>query len=122
MCYFIVFDEFGFSPSILNRIVLKPYFHHNAGDVFNPNHPFQGNTNVRCQNGDLVLIDDKDKIAVEDGNLLGSMLDWLFTTDMEQDLRLGFLQNNCPTGASNRYSWGDCKVFQISPISKKPIC
>ncbi len=57
LCYFIVFDEFGFSPAILNRIVLKPYFNHNEGDVFNPADPYMGNSNIRCSDGDLVLID-----------------------------------------------------------------
>ena len=83
MCYFIVFDEFGFSPSILNRIVLKPYFHHNEGDFYDPTDPYLGNTNVRCDGGDLVLIDDKGKNEAEDGNLKGNVLDWLFTTDKE---------------------------------------
>ena len=46
--YFIIFEEFGFTPGILNRLVTKPYFHHNKGDVYNPSDPFLGNTNAKC--------------------------------------------------------------------------
>jgi len=29
VCYFVVFNEFGISPQILNKLLLQPYFHHN---------------------------------------------------------------------------------------------
>lgn len=78
LCYFIVFDEFGFSPSILNRLVSRPYFHHNEGDIYDPSSPTLGNTNVRCDGNDLVLIDDMGKNELEDGTEKGNILDWLF--------------------------------------------
>lgn len=81
--YFIVFDEFGFSPGILNRLVTKPYFHHNNGDVYDPSHPYLGNTNVKCEGDNLVMRDDKDKTSLEVDNLNGAVLDWLFTTDID---------------------------------------
>ena len=81
--YFIVFEEFGFNPGILNRLVTKPYFHHNKGDVYDPTDPFLGNTNVKCEGGNLVMIDSMGKTSLEDGNLKGAVLDWLFTTDID---------------------------------------
>lgn len=83
MSYFIVFEEFGFTPGILNRLVTKPYFHHNPGDIYDPAAPFAGNTNVQCVGGDLEMIDYKDKTELNSGNLKGAVLDWLFTTDIE---------------------------------------
>ena len=83
MCYFIVFDEFGFTPGILNRLVSKPYFHHNEGDVYDPISPTLGNSNIQCVGGDLIVIDDFDKKELEDGDLKGNVLDWLFTNDLE---------------------------------------
>jgi len=58
LCYFIVFDDFGFTPGILNRLVSKPYFHHNKGDIYDPTSPTLGNSNVKCDGGDLVMLDD----------------------------------------------------------------
>lgn len=81
--YFIVFEEFGFSPSILNRLVTKPYFHHNRGDVYDPDDIFLGNTNVKCTGDVLEMIDDKDKTSLEVDDLKGAVLDWLFTTDID---------------------------------------
>ncbi len=125
LCYFIVFDDFGFTPKILNRLVQRPYFHHNKGDKYDPSSPTLGNTNVKCDSdGDLVMLDDFDNQNLDDGNLKGNVLDWLFTNDIEQDVRMGFLKNNCASGgiAKERFDWGDCKIHQISPISKMKVC
>lgn len=122
LCYFIVFDEFGFSPSILNRIVTVPFLHHNRDDVYDPNDKFFGNSNVKCDGGDLVLIDGFGKTSLSSGSVSGNVLDWLFTTDQEQDVRMGYLDSNCPTGAKEVFDWGDCEVFQISNISNRPVC
>ena len=59
-------------------MVSRPYFHHNEGDIYDPTSPTLGNTNIRCQGNDLVLIDDMDKNELEDGNEKGNILDWLF--------------------------------------------
>lgn len=83
LCYFLVFDEFGFTPGILNRLVLKPYFHHNKGDIYDPTSPTLGNSNIRCNGGDLELIDDFGNTSLEKDNLKGNMLDWMFTNDLE---------------------------------------
>ena len=123
LCYFIVFDEFGFSPQILNRIVTVPFMHHNRDDTYDPTHPFLGNTNVKCSGGDLVLIDSFGKTSLEKDGVMGSVLDWLFTTDKEQDLRMGYLDNDCSNnGAKAHFDWGPCEIFQISNISKMPVC
>jgi len=51
--------------------------------VYDPTSPTIGNSNVKCEGEDLVLIDDKDNSSLDDGNLKGNVLDWLFTNDIE---------------------------------------
>ena len=126
IAYFVVFNDFGFHPSVLNRILSRPYFPHNPEDTYNPSHPFLGNTNVMCDpaTGNLISLDTvKERAEVSDTGLTGRTLDWLFTRDIYQDVRLGFLGNDC---ANNRafasITLGECKVHQISPISLRPAC
>lgn len=79
--YFVVFNEFGFKPSTLYRLITKPYFHHNPGDVYDASSPTLGNSNLTCDNGNLTLVDDFGKTESIDGSLHGYVLDWLFTKD-----------------------------------------
>lgn len=115
VCYFVVFNEFGFSPGILYRLIVKPYFHHNDGDIYNPLHPTLGNTNLICENGNLTLKDSMGKSANSDGKLQGYVVDWLFTQDTEQDLRMGYISDftcsgNVVTSVKPRFVWGECMV------------
>jgi sodium/potassium-transporting ATPase subunit alpha len=126
--YFIVFKEFGFGPSALNRIITKPYFPHNLSDKFDPTKPFFGNTAVECQNGRLVSLEikgDHERSSLIDGNDDGKGVDWLFTNDLAQDLRMGYLTSNCSdplNPAKQSIEFDKCSVFQISPISLRPVC
>ena len=127
ICYFIIFNEFGFSPSSLKGILSTPYFPHASTDIYNPDKPFFGNSRVSCVDGILTAIDNgsKDRSLLSNDNEKGTTLDWLFTNDLDQDLRMGFLKNNCsdPTNKGiNSVNFSECKVFQISPISKRPVC
>lgn len=81
VCYFVVFNEFGLSPKILNRIITVPYFHHYPSDIYDRNHPTLGNTNLKCENGNLTLKEFISETSLSDGKLLGGGLDWLFTKD-----------------------------------------
>lgn len=124
MSYFIIMNEFGFPPYVINRIVPKPYFPHNYYDKYNPADPYLGNSRVICDNGVLRSLDDRPEksIITEDG-LEGRNLDWLFTNDIEQDVRMGFLVNDCGNNrAKQAFSYGACRLFQISPISRRPVC
>lgn len=123
----MVFNEFGFTPGILNRLVTVPYFHHNVGDIYDPSHPTLGNTNLKCTGGNLELIDNFGRNGLSDGNQNGSVLDWLFVQDLDQDVRMGFIgdftcNGTTVTKANTRFNWPECKLFQISPISERPIC
>jgi sodium/potassium-transporting ATPase subunit alpha len=123
--YFLVLNDFGFPPGSLSRLVTKPYFPHNPSDRYNPSAPFFGNTNVSCNSdGKLISLDTlSTRSDVETSDSLGKTIDWLFTKDILQDTRMGYLSNSCSTGISaNSIVFGECKVFQISPISKRPVC
>lgn len=57
VCYFVVFNEFGFSPSIVNRLLTVPYFPHNKFDIYDETSPTLGNTNLKCE-GDILKSND----------------------------------------------------------------
>ena len=129
--YFLVMNDFGFSPASLIQLIIKPYLPHNDGDVYDPNHEFFGNTNVKCDAaGQLVAIvapEGKDEITDKTLKIAGYTLDWLFTTDINQDTRMGFLSNNCAAAAGAikvmpLVEFATCNIFQISPISGRPVC
>lgn len=130
MSYFIVFSNFGFAPHTIVRLVGKAYIHHNPNDVFNPNAPFFGNTNVQCSpTGRITYIENtlhRDNTTT--GNVDGFTLDWLFTTDKDQDVRMGFLELNDPDAPCSQYNikllkdYKSCEIHQISPVSKRPVC
>jgi sodium/potassium-transporting ATPase subunit alpha len=123
LSYFIVFDEFGFSPEILSRIIVIPYLTHNPEDIYDPTHPFLGNSNAFCDGGILKMRDNFGKISQESDTIKGNILDWLFTTDINQDLRMGYLDNDCGNNkAKALYDWPQCEIFQISNISRRPVC
>jgi hypothetical protein len=52
----MVMLDFGFKGDQLIGIILKPYYPHNLGDVYDPDDNFKGNTNVKCTNGYLETI------------------------------------------------------------------
>ena len=113
MCYFLVMNDFGFTPKTLIGLILKDYYHHNEGDKFDPNDPFFGNTNVECVNGELVRKDGEET----------DTLDWLFTDDLDQDPRMGYLEKECPNGVVKQSAeYGNCLVNQFSRVSKRPVC
>ena len=129
MSYFIVFNNFGFAPHTIVRLVGKAYIHHNPQDAFNPNAPFFGNTNVQCVNNRLTyIVNANDKDETSTNNVDGFVLDWLFTTDQDQDVRMGFLEladPNAPCSVNNvrlLKDYHECEIAQISPVSKRPVC
>ena len=126
LTFFLVMNDFGFSPYSLIGLISKPYLPHNSGDVYDPTHPFFGNTNVQCSNGVLKSIVAPDRDEINKDNIEGFTLDWLFTTDLNQDTRMGFLKNECGSSStikvSNLIDFAQCNVFQISPISGRPVC
>ena len=129
LTYFLVLNDFGFTPLSLIRLITQPYIHHNAGDVYDPTHEFFGNSNVQCTNGVLEAITapkGKDELKNDTLKIVGYTLDWLFTQDISQDTRMGFLSNNCSSTTGPKVShlidFSKCNNFQISPISGRPVC
>ena len=126
LTFFLVMNDFGFTPGSLVGLILKPYLPHNPGDVYDPTHPFFGNSNVECSDGVLKSINPPEREAINKDNVEGFTLDWLFTTDINQDTRMGFLSNNCSSisgpKVTQMFEFATCNVFQISPISGRPVC
>lgn len=125
MCYFIIMEEFGLSPGNVVGILKNPYFLHNPEDVYDPSKPYFGNTNVACENGTLKSLNIGDSIEYTKEGLDGVSLDWLFTTHKDQDIRLGYLKFSGTCVVENiiqSVEYTNCEVFQISPVSKRPVC
>ena len=126
LTFFLVMNDFGFTPGSLIGLISKPYLHHNPGDVYDPNHPFLGNTNVKCDGSILKSINPSPREEINSSTTHGFTLDWLFTTDINQDTRMGFLSHNCGSGSAIKSTplidFAKCNVFQISPISGRPVC
>ena len=134
MCYYLVMNDFGFQPYSLNGLVLQPYLQHNAADVYSPTSLYYGNTNVSvdCSNPEspvIQILEDKGMIPSEvsgsGGIRKGVILDWLFTNHLFQDLRMGFIEADCTNTTSyvkHLFTFGNCLVHQISPVTERPVC
>lgn len=111
--YFVVFNEYGFAPSTVNGLILIPYFHHNPIDIYDPTSPTLGNTNLKCENGNLKSKDNFGRSEVNKGNQNGNGLDWLFLSDIYQDLRMGYIDKFVCNGdqvvsVTPRFQWKTC--------------
>lgn len=115
--------DFGMNVYSTFFIILKKYYPHNLHDVYDPNHPTLGNTNIAVNGENIELLDENSKgVEEETGNKKGPrLLDWLFTLHVEQDLRMGFLRAEGGKVYHN-VDWSPCRIYQISPISNRPVC
>jgi len=134
MCYYLVMNDFGFQPYSLNGLVLQPYLQHNASDTYNASGLFYGNSNVSvdCTNPDSPVIQilnnggyHETSVTSSTGTRKGVILDWLFTNHLYQDLRMGFIEADCSntvTYVKSLFTFGQCLVHQISPVTDRPVC
>jgi sodium/potassium-transporting ATPase subunit alpha len=130
MGYIVVLFDFGFNLYESFYIVLKHYYPHNHSDTFiNDPSLFYGNSNVdkRNPNGkwELYVKDENSPGALQDSkDKTGPRLvDWLFTVHMDQDLRMGYLKIDEVSGeVSANLNYSPCRVYQISPVSHRPVC
>ena len=131
--YCVIMHDFGMSVSQLLNVILKAYYPHNPTDVYDPNHPFFGNTNVHVVTDgtdkklELIKFSDDDvkgRLENSDHERGPRLLDWLFTLHSEQDIRMGFLEINpaITSQAIESIKWSACRVYQVSPVSHKPVC
>ena len=130
--YCVVMFDYGMNVYKLFGVILQPYFPHNPTDVYDPNHPFFGNTNVKIGTNpeknepslELISTENvKGRKEYSDWENGPRLLDWLFTLHSEQDIRMGFLAlNDAKNGAKEEIEWNPCRVYQISPVSNRPVC
>ena len=142
--YVIVMYDFGFNTYELFGNAILNYYPHNEGDIYDPNHPFFGNTNLFIdptysdqtkQTGNLRLKNTSvNGIQNYDDSNLGRQLDWLYSLHLTQDVRMGFV--DLPRDSAGNYVkpaagqpqivsktvYSPCRVYQVSSISMKPIC
>ena len=116
LCYFVVFNDFGFPPSQLSMVANLYMTQSNPGDVYNPTHPTFGNTYL-LQNYMTSCPTSSDSNNI--------MVDWVYTLSSQYDLRNTMLKCTV-SGATVVYSqyveWGSCNVQQISPFTNQPVC
>ena len=131
--YCVIMLDFGMNVYQMFNVILKPYYPHNPSDVYDPNHPFLGNTNVKIgadptENNEVAIelinsSNTKGRLQNDEWKEGPRILDWLFTVHLEQDLRMGFLElNEAKNGVIENINWTPCRVYQVSPISHRPVC
>ena len=125
MAYTVIMFDFGMNVRSMFFVILKDYYPHNITDVYDPNHPTLGNTNIKVENGKLRLLNEEAAGAYVDSQDKAGprLVDWLFTKHIEQDLRLGYIQYDQASGlVKENVTWSPCRVYQVSPISFRPVC
>ena len=109
-CYYVVANDFGFPPSQLQFIANVNIIVHANQDVYNPTSPTFGNSLLSTTT-----------CTADSG-----MVDWIYTANSYQDLRMSLLTctQASPTSAvyTQIVNWGPCNVQQISPFTNKPAC
>lgn len=130
ICWMICMFDFGMNTFNLFGAVLKEYYPHNVTDVYDPLDPFFGNTNVKSigqSDGSFILelinTDDKGSLADSSKPNGAKLVDWLYTKHMDQDMRMGFIKaDSAPNTSTQSMLWSPCRVYQISSISRRPVC
>jgi len=80
--YFIIMYDFGFLPMSLPGLALVKGYEHKEGDMYDPNHPTLGNTNVKSCTTSLTI----------DADVEPEIPDWLFLGSIKTDLRMSYLK------------------------------
>jgi sodium/potassium-transporting ATPase subunit alpha len=132
LCYCVTMNDFGMNVYNMFYTAILPYYPHAPADTYDPNHKYYGHSNIEAFESspgtwDLRLINTSPDFVK--GRLYGDTesgpryLDWLFTLHKDQDIRMGHLKIDPKTGViSQTIKWTACKVFQISPVSSRPVC
>lgn len=108
--YFMVMNDFGFAPrDILGKNTVSVY-KHAPNDLYNPSHPYFGNTLMEASPNKCITREQ---------------IDWLYTLTSHQDLRMSAFDCNDSSGKAvytPNLVYSECKVYQISPYTNKPVC
>lgn len=78
LCYYVIFNDFGFPPSQLNTLANVYMTASNIGDVYNPTHQTFGNT---------YLLEKYSTKCPDSGDSNYAMVDWIYTVSSSYDLR-----------------------------------
>eukprot|EP01016_Furgasonia_blochmanni_P003928 TRINITY_DN11535_c0_g1_i1.p1 TRINITY_DN11535_c0_g1~~TRINITY_DN11535_c0_g1_i1.p1 ORF type:complete len:531 (-),score=133.27 TRINITY_DN11535_c0_g1_i1:120-1652(-) len=119
--YFMVLQDFGFTPTWLPFNILIGGIYHGDGDVYDEEHVTFGNTNAQCffDNGKWQIKDLKnDYTGVDELD----QPDWIYKEALTQDLRMVFLDCDSNGLAKHNWDWTTCRIKQMSPWSERPIC
>jgi len=104
---------------------------HNNADTYDETKLYFGNTNVAVDCSDpsnpaiYTINTGGFTIQETNANNSGVVLDWLFTSHINQDTRMGFIQADCEnttTYVKHLFRFNECLVKQISPITNRPVC
>jgi len=125
MIYFIVMANFGFQIGSLFGMGLQTGYQPNSNDIYDPNSPYFGNSNLQgaCDNG----VDHLANGSAPYSNY-NYAPDWIYSGDLTTDLRMVYVQcgkdaSGALTGAlSSTVDWGTCSATQISSKTGQPIC
>jgi len=105
--YFQVMNDYGFRPSTLFYLDPEEGYFPKSTDVYNPNLPYNGNTNYGDENA-------KGKI------------EWLKTNSGGVDLRLFYVDRPATSWAKCRWTDGEenegPRFYRYSEITGKQIC
>lgn len=121
LAWIIVVNDFGFPPFQLvmaNGIFLSE---HNDQDVYNPSSAYFGNSKLAndISSGVIKSCDDFNLASVNKNRVL---IDWLYSKQAKSDLRMSALICTGNLVFSQKFTFGECRVQQISPISNRPVC
>ena len=114
--WLIVANDFGFPPFQLymkNGIFL---YKHNPQDIYNPTDAYFGNSKLA---GDISSGAIK---TCSDFNSKTVLIDWLYSQQASWDLRMSAVECHGNLRFSAIFTFGECRVQQISPYTNRPVC
>eukprot|EP00178_Gracilaria_changii_P002862 TRINITY_DN14192_c0_g1_i2.p1 TRINITY_DN14192_c0_g1~~TRINITY_DN14192_c0_g1_i2.p1 ORF type:complete len:246 (-),score=15.64 TRINITY_DN14192_c0_g1_i2:19-756(-) len=117
LSYYVIFNDFGFTPSGLMGVANKYMIQSNPGDVYNPTHVTFGNTAA------LAYVNSGTCPTTSDSNY--TMIDWVYLDSATYDLRMTALDCSIVNGTpvfTQSITFGTCNVQQISPHTNLPVC
>ncbi|CAK59780.1 unnamed protein product (macronuclear) [Paramecium tetraurelia] len=111
--WFASFYDFGFYPSNLLFIGIRKTILPKINDVYDPQDPWFGNTNLKeiFQDGTCTEFPESEVKEV----------DWIFANHSKLDLRMAYLE--CKDGKIQQlFEWAQCTVNLVSPYTNRPYC
>lgn len=106
--------DFGFYPSDLLFIGVRETVLPKDTDVYDPNDPWFGNSNLKRIYKDGKCDGEFPSDEVEE-------IDWIYANHAKLDLRMAYIE--CKDGKLEEvFKWAPCNVNLVSPYTKRPYC